>query len=73
MSIIGQVGASPPSRTAGAARHIYICTYMYVSIQRKHSAVKTAINDLGAQHPQSACAAPRPHTHTPEVTDRDAA
>ena len=56
--VIGQAGASP-SRTAGAARHIYTS---YVSIRSKHSAVKPAITDSGAQHPQSACAAPRPRT-----------
>ena len=44
-----------PSRTVGAARHIYICTY--IIIRRKLSAVKPAITDSGAQHPQSACSA----------------
>ena len=30
----------------------FTCIYTYVSIRRKHSAVKSAITDSGAQHPQ---------------------
>ena len=45
--IIGRAGASPPSRTAGAARHTYLFICTYVSIRRKHSAVKPAITDSG--------------------------
>ena len=48
--IVGRAGASPP-RCSASCIFIYICTY--VSIRHKHSAVKPAITDSGAQHPQS--------------------